>query len=615
MAGSTSLGGALESGVSSIAIFLLLNVMGAGLAQAGVLPRTALSAGSRITALVLLPSLIFAKMGATFNADMLLESWVLLPCACLYMTIGAVVGRGISVALVPKANVQLRICFVMACAFNNASALPLVLAETLCKQDLFGADCFDKASTYIFLWGLAWHLVFWSVGYHTLQRGATLAAAGVGEGTATGSGAPDDAASSESSESARGHSPEQQPGAAAATAIVHRPGASEQAAASHSAGAGAAQPPPPAGWRATLKGLANPNLVSVVCAIVVSLIPPLQGALFDDDGALRWFGTAAQILGEGAVPMVTLIIAGTLGHSVPGLWAQVRACCANTAAELPTPRRPSNADVEAQVAHKRLSDHNSDDSDDGHPDDADGREGNESKAFAGDAVAASTVAGSLGAPPELAVTTGEVAVTVSQLECDGAAPRDNALSGNTAHSGDGGEERKAASGTAPVAGAAADTDLSSPRSNPSNSDQGVASDNAAHGDGADTVGSGARAVAASGGTAADVKEESSAMVAPPTTLAALVLTRMVLVPALCMLVAAALVNGILASDTDPTLALVVVLQCATPSANLLVVVSTHVGFTRGAEFLAASYILQYLVGIISMTAGASLAVSMASQLG
>ena len=105
------------------------------------------------------------------------------------------------------------------------------------------------------------------------------------------------------------------------------------------------------------------------------------------------------------------------------------------------------------------------------------------------------------------------------------------------------------------------------------------------------------------------------MVAPPTTLASLVLTRMVLVPGLCMLVAAALVSWILDSDADPTLALVVVLQCATPSANLLVVVSTHVGFTRGAEFLAASYILQYLVGIISMTVGASLAVSMASQLG
>ena len=109
-------------------------------------------------------------------------------------------------------------------------------------------------------------------------------------------------------------------------------------------------------------------------------------------------------------------------------------------------------------------------------------------------------------------------------------------------------------------------------------------------------------------------EEGVVMDTPATATIALVVSRMIVVPALCMLVAHAVTEWVLPQDADSRLALVLALECATPSANMLVVVATHVGFKDGAEFLAGTYILQYMVGIVTMTVGAALAVGMASGL-
>jgi len=506
---------AFAAGAQSIAIVLLINVMGIGLAHIGVLTKPLLKSCSRLTTTVLFPALIFAKMGGILTPSMLRDAWPLIPAATAFILIGFLFGRGVAGLLIPASHKQLRMVFVLACSFSNSNALPLVLVEALCKQDGFGADCFDKSATFIFIWGIVWNLVFWTVAFNALAT-----------------------------EAARLHTTPQ----AASTTMSVLPSA-------HSAAVFPAISAEPASGRsfrssclAAVKGLVNPPLCAVVAGTLVAVVQPLQHALFRPGGSLRWVGSATEIVGQGATPIITIVIAGTLGHSLPRVMQQLRTCFTRPSQRplkslpLQDPTAPTGpaatitvtpsclngsaqaaaslpfADTEKQVCE-----------------DAQGREVL--------ADCADSKPDSLADSPEPSVTphTCDTPITNSALPSMGGGAPD------------------------PSAGTAVQ-------------------DEAQHG-------------------------SSDDIDASPSTLVWLVALRMVIIPAACMVLARVLISHVLPDGADKRLALVLMLECATPSANLLVVTSTHVGFTAGAGFLAASYVFQYVVGIFSMTAGASMAVT------
>ena len=64
------------------------------------------------------------------------------------------------------------------------------------------------------------------------------------------------------------------------------------------------------------KGMRQPMLIASFVGITIGLAPPLQSALFDADGVLHSMGQAAEVLAAAGVPVVTCVIAGTLGKSL-----------------------------------------------------------------------------------------------------------------------------------------------------------------------------------------------------------------------------------------------------------------------------------------------------------
>ena len=581
MAGA-DVGLALSSGVKSIAIVLLLNVFGAGLARIGILTQDALKSGSRLTTQVLLPALVFSKTGATLTVDMLVDSWVLVPAALVYIGVGNLVGQIVSRGAVHRDNTQLRMVFVLACGYNNANALPLVLAESLCAQGLFGEDCFDKAATMLFLWGVAWHVLFWTIGYSALSKGAEVANAGP-----TG----------------------------LAPVVDGTPAASSRC-------------------RKVVAGLVNVPLCAVFAGIVVALVDPVKTALFEDSGALRFVGTACEIVGDGAVPMITLIIAGNLGHALPGLLKQGRAvapvCCGGR------PRRRSSAasskvQRQEELVLARCTSQQS-------------VSGDSPVSLGMDTEAAGTIQGApLGCdvldscnPANDSAELGTSARASAVGSGVGRQDHDDAGSdvdrgvcaaptGSDDHSVNFDEPAAGSAASPHVKAALADevqakqqpadgasiTSQASGEAKVQSSEDDVACTGVRQ---AEALDSPLPLVSQAVSTQPLDAEEGVVMDTPATATIALVVSRMIVVPALCMLVAHAVTEWVLPQDADSRLALVLALECATPSANMLVVVATHVGFKDGAEFLAGTYILQYMVGIVTMTVGAALAVGMASGL-
>lgn len=131
-------------------------------------------------------------------------------------------------------------------------------------------DAFDQMALYVFVYNVGWQFCFWCLGYPYLIGGGSQ-----------GSGAGD-----------RGRD---------VSAMVR-------------------------------KGLSSPVLISSFVGVAIGLVTPLQTALFANGAPLRFLGSAVEILGQAAVPMVTCVISGTLGKSILRSWQPKRTMSPDPAA-------------------------------------------------------------------------------------------------------------------------------------------------------------------------------------------------------------------------------------------------------------------------------------------
>ena len=120
-------------------------------------------------------------------------------------------------------------------------------------------DAFDQIALYVFVYNVGWQFCFWCFGYPYLVGG------GGGGGKGPGGGGQD------------------------VRAMVRQ-------------------------------GLSSPVLISSWVGVAIGLATPLQTALFANDAPLRFLSSAAEILGQASVPVVTCVISGTLGKSILRSW-------------------------------------------------------------------------------------------------------------------------------------------------------------------------------------------------------------------------------------------------------------------------------------------------------
>jgi predicted permease len=72
-------------------------------------------------------------------------------------------------------------------------------------------------------------------------------------------------------------------------------------------------------WTAVRMTVTSPGFVAMMLAFITACIPPLQRALFEPGGALRFIGSALESLGTASAPISTMVVAASLVPPTPPL--------------------------------------------------------------------------------------------------------------------------------------------------------------------------------------------------------------------------------------------------------------------------------------------------------
>ena len=130
---------------------------------------------SRIANDIFLPFLSAAVLGARINGAALREDWVLLPAGLCVTVLGYAVAD--VTALFARPSPALLPALRVAVAHPNAFALPLLLLRYLCERPVvnaeFGGDdeeCLERGAAKLCVFLTAWHVIFWTYAYSTLER-------------------------------------------------------------------------------------------------------------------------------------------------------------------------------------------------------------------------------------------------------------------------------------------------------------------------------------------------------------------------------------------------------------------------------------------------------------
>lgn len=172
------------------------------------------------------------------------------------------------VATAVKAPPSFRPEFIVGSSFCNSLTAPLVMMQTLCRQDPFlsigyGEDgsisCEDRSTTYIFVYTIGWMLLFFGIGYPWIL---TLGPSSM----------------------------DAEPPAALAAS---RAGA----------------------VREVFRKVFNPCMVACWIGYTIGVISPVQDEFFSSDGRLLWASSAATTLGLPTVGLFALLVGATLGNT------------------------------------------------------------------------------------------------------------------------------------------------------------------------------------------------------------------------------------------------------------------------------------------------------------
>lgn len=196
----------------------------------------------------------------------------------------------------------------IAASFPNIVSLPILIFPSLCEYEvvydrLLAEDgdievddrqeqCVVLANTMIFIYFFAYSLMFWSFGAPQLMEAATLSSSRSTSDRTTPGDNEDDVVDS----------------------VVNS--ASVDPSIERVASADADERPKTTFWQgayqAVYKVVSSAGFLAMAAGFLTGCIPPLQQALFDEGGPLRFLGSSVETLGKASSPMSTLIAAAAL---------------------------------------------------------------------------------------------------------------------------------------------------------------------------------------------------------------------------------------------------------------------------------------------------------------
>lgn len=275
--------------MQTMGAYMTIILVGAAMAlfprSSPFLPRSSLQKLSQLALFVLLPALLWSTIAQSLTMEVLSEAYVVFLWSLGNMLISFVVALLLRRVVDPPG--WFRRPFVVVLAFGNSGSMPLVLLEILARMEPLAKrpDALDRASTYVFIWLIAWFLVYWSVGIWYLE------------------GMPDGVAETKVKEVAV---PQRAAAGGSGATVNGFPGCGRYYTQLQTA-------------VVFMKRLLNAPLIATIAALPVGLVAPIREAFFGDDQGdsnppLRFISSAAQSIGKPAIGIVTLLMAASFGH-------------------------------------------------------------------------------------------------------------------------------------------------------------------------------------------------------------------------------------------------------------------------------------------------------------
>jgi predicted permease len=221
----------------------------------------------------------------------------------------------------------------ISATFPNIVALPILIFPTLCEYSVvyngFGSSssttndsididaidvsqlqqsCEDQATTMIFCYFFSWSLAFWSVGHPQLMQAAHMKANTSATTTTTATDTVPEHCRNEN-ENEMEEEQATQPAShddsgdhAAAASPDERDSHKDRRFASFARVL----------WNALKQTVTSAGFLAMVAGFLTACVPPLQRALFDPGGALRFLGAALESLGQASSPISTMVVAASM---------------------------------------------------------------------------------------------------------------------------------------------------------------------------------------------------------------------------------------------------------------------------------------------------------------
>eukprot|EP00049_Salpingoeca_infusionum_P015193 m.291985 g.291985 ORF g.291985 m.291985 type:complete len:566 (+) comp15831_c0_seq6:270-1967(+) len=168
----------IAAAATGIGTLWVVNILGALLAifprrkdaaKSGLLTHNGLLVISKLSTLVLLPTLMGTSVAKTLDLEALQTAWPML----IWHVVATLLCVGIAsvIAWVTGRPASIRKMFIVGSAFGNASDMALFVMSILCSQpNLQGVEqCMDRSAAYIGLGALPLQFLFWTVGATMLQ--------------------------------------------------------------------------------------------------------------------------------------------------------------------------------------------------------------------------------------------------------------------------------------------------------------------------------------------------------------------------------------------------------------------------------------------------------------
>jgi len=256
-----------------------------------ILHKDALANLSRLLVNIVWPAWAFTSVGSGIRREDLLPALPLLPWCAFGVAMSLLLGF-ISARLC-HIDEELRGAFIVACGFSNSVGLPIMLLVALCEQPVLAEleNCKISAEGCIMLYSIMWNMAFFSVGVPMLE----------GPSVQDDSGKPQAPSVCKPAGESKAEGTEDDINIKAAElhAKVVEPYAVEDVF-----------------CRRMLcricRTLTQPPMIGTFLGLVTILIPPLQGALFDHSGPLRFAGSALETVAEPGVACFTFVMAASL---------------------------------------------------------------------------------------------------------------------------------------------------------------------------------------------------------------------------------------------------------------------------------------------------------------